>query len=46
MVGMRASVAYLISRHLGYDSKFYDGSWVDWSQRDLPVVEGPEPGGR
>jgi len=46
MVGMRASVAYMISRHLGYDARFYDGSWVDWSQRDLPVVEGPEPGGR
>lgn len=45
MVGMRASVAYLMSRRLGYDAKFYDGSWVDWSERDLPVVEGAEPGG-
>ena len=43
MVGMRASVAYFVSRYLGYDTKFYDGSWVDWSARQLPSVKGGEP---
>ena len=42
MVGMRASVAYFVSRYLGYDTKFYDGSWVDWSARGLPFVKGGE----
>jgi thiosulfate/3-mercaptopyruvate sulfurtransferase len=43
--GMRASVTYLISRHLGFDAKLYDGSWRDWSSKELPVVAGSEPGG-
>ena len=37
MVGMRASVVYLVARHLGYDARLYDGSIVDWSRRKLPV---------
>ena len=37
MVGMRASVVYLVARHLGHDARLYDGSIVDWSQRKLPV---------
>jgi thiosulfate/3-mercaptopyruvate sulfurtransferase len=44
MIGMRASVTYLVSRHLGYETVFYDGSWHDWSMRDLPAVPGSEPG--
>jgi thiosulfate/3-mercaptopyruvate sulfurtransferase len=43
MIGMRASMAYFVSRYLGYDTKFYDGSWVDWSARKLPFDKGGEP---
>jgi len=40
MVGMRASVTYFVARHLGYDSRMYDGSIVDWTRRKLPAVMG------
>jgi thiosulfate/3-mercaptopyruvate sulfurtransferase len=43
MIGMRASYSYFVSRYLGYETKFYDGSWVDWSSRNLPTVSGGEP---
>jgi thiosulfate/3-mercaptopyruvate sulfurtransferase len=36
--GMQASFAYAVARHLGYDVRFYDGSFIDWSnRRELPV---------
>ena len=38
MVGMRASVAYFVSRYLGHDVRLDDGSIVDWSRRKLPVT--------
>jgi thiosulfate/3-mercaptopyruvate sulfurtransferase len=40
MVGMRASVMYLVARHLGLDAKLYDGSIVDWTLRKLPTKTG------
>lgn len=40
MVGMRASVVYFVARHLGFDAKLYDGSIIDWGQRQLPVKKG------
>lgn len=40
-IGMRASYTYLISKHLGYDARFYDGSWNEWGADDaLPAVAG------
>jgi len=42
-IGMRASYNYVVARHLGYDVKFYDGSWADWGRReDLPAETGPQ----
>lgn len=40
MVGARASLTYFVGRMLGYDMRFYDGSWHDWGARDLPYVSG------
>jgi len=41
-IGMRASYNYLIARHLGYDVKFYDGSWQEWgADESLPAETGP-----
>ncbi len=42
-IGMRASYNYVVARHLGYDVKFYDGSWAEWGRRaDLPAETGPQ----
>lgn len=37
--GIRASVTYLVSRHLGYESLLYDGSFEEWEKLDLPVTQ-------
>lgn len=44
-VGYRASMTYLAARALGYPTKLYDGSYQDWSRRNLPVVKGTSPKG-
>jgi thiosulfate/3-mercaptopyruvate sulfurtransferase len=37
-IGMRASFGYFVSTYAGYDTKMYDGSFVDWSRHeDFPV---------
>lgn len=36
--GMQASFAYFVARYLGYETRMYDGSFMDWSRREeLPV---------
>ena len=42
--GVQASMLYFVSRYLGYETRLYDGSFVDWSRRgaDFPVETGPE----
>ena len=36
--GMQASFAYFVARYLGYETRMYDGSFLDWSRRtNLPV---------
>ena len=42
-VGYRASATYFAARLLGYDVKFYDGSYQDWQQRKLPTKAGVAP---
>lgn len=42
-IGMRASMTYLVARALGYPAKIYDGSYQDWSQRNLPTTPGARP---
>jgi thiosulfate/3-mercaptopyruvate sulfurtransferase len=35
--GGQSSFLYAVARHLGYDVKLYDGSFVDWSRTTYPV---------
>lgn len=42
-VGYRASATYFAARVLGYDTKFYDGSYQDWQLRKLPTKAGTTP---
>ncbi|HEY0036304.1 MAG TPA: rhodanese-like domain-containing protein, partial [Longimicrobium sp.] len=37
--GVQASWDYFVARHLGYQVKMYDGSFIDWSRRgpEYPV---------
>jgi len=39
--GTRSAVLYLLARALGYQTRMYDGSMVDWARRtELPIVTG------
>lgn len=44
--GMQSSFAYFVSRYLGYETRLYDGSFMDWSRRDELPVERSEARGR
>lgn len=41
--GYRASFSYLVARYLGFDARFYDGSYNDWSLKQYPLVKGSAP---
>jgi thiosulfate/3-mercaptopyruvate sulfurtransferase len=36
-IGQQASLLYFVAKYLGYDAHLYDGSFDDWSKRDLPL---------
>src|SRR6478672_3357344 len=35
--GMQSSFDYFVAKYLGYDPSMYDGSFYEWSKRDLPA---------
>lgn len=39
-VGLQASHGYFLAKYLGYDAAMYDGSYQEWSSKDMPVVKG------
>jgi thiosulfate/3-mercaptopyruvate sulfurtransferase len=39
-VGMQASHGYFLAKYLGYDAAMYDGSFQEWSSKNLPTVKG------
>jgi len=39
-LGYRASMSYFVARYLGFDARFYDGSYNDWALKKLPLVAG------
>ena len=41
-VGLQASHAYFLAKYLGYDAAMYDGSYQEWSSKNMPVVKGDE----
>lgn len=43
LVGYRASTTYFVARMLGHPVRLYDGSYQDWSSRQLPVRKGERP---
>lgn len=41
-IGQQATVVFFVARYLGYKVRMYDGSFQDWSKRDLPIVNPKE----
>lgn len=41
-IGQQASAVLFAARTLGYKAVLYDGSFEDWSRRDLPVEKTPQ----
>jgi len=39
-VGLQASHAYFLAKYLGYDAAMYDGSYQEWTAKNMPVVKG------
>jgi thiosulfate/3-mercaptopyruvate sulfurtransferase len=40
--GMQSSFDYFVARYLGYEPSMYDGSFYEWSKKDLPVEASPK----
>lgn len=36
-IGQQASLAYFVAKSLGYDAAMYDGSFTEWTAKNLPV---------
>jgi thiosulfate/3-mercaptopyruvate sulfurtransferase len=36
-VGQQATVVYFAARTLGYNVRLFDGSWQEWTKKDLPI---------
>jgi thiosulfate/3-mercaptopyruvate sulfurtransferase len=41
-VGLQASHGYFLAKYLGYDVAMYDGSYQEWTTKNMPVVKGDE----
>ena len=39
-VGIQASHGYFLAKYLGYNAAMYDGSYQEWSSKNMPVVKG------
>ena len=39
-VGLQASHGYFLAKYLGYDAAMYDGSYQEWTSKNLPVTKG------
>jgi len=39
-IGLQASHGYFLAKYLGYDAAMYDGSYQEWTAKNLPVVKG------
>ena len=35
--GMQSSFDYFVAKYLGYEARMYDGSFFEWSRKELPV---------
>jgi thiosulfate/3-mercaptopyruvate sulfurtransferase len=40
--GMQSSFDYFVAKHLGYGPSMYDGSFFEWSLKDLPAETSPK----
>ena len=41
-VGIQASHGYFLAKYLGYDAAMYDGSYQEWSSKNMPIAKGDE----
>lgn len=40
--GMQSSFDYFVAKYLGYEPSMYDGSFYEWSMKDLPAEVSPK----